>query len=234
MNQTQGYWLLSDALVAAFTMVVTLQAQYNSVASMNPPLCCGDFDSDIEVLKCWMGLEVVKVLAPFLSFAVRFSSDKAHNMLALMLDLRFKSLDCIIQYVGVDRARAIVQEYDNKFLIPYLVRIHRGLNPAVVATVEAADPKPVNCLFGGPSSTQEATEGLLIATLSVFRRLCIPSDQCAAPLVWWHLNGPRFPALSFLARQILAIPGSQIETERIFSVAGIFTSLRRCRLGFPI
>jgi hypothetical protein len=36
--------------------------------------------------------------------------------------------------------------------------------------------------------------------------------------------------MAFLALQILGIVGSQIETERIFSLVGIFTNLRKCRL----
>lgn len=35
----------------------------------------------------------------------------------------------------------------------------------------------------------------------------------------------------FLARQILAIPGSQIEIVRTFSVARLLCALRHCRLG---
>ncbi len=34
-----------------------------------------------------------------------------------------------------------------------------------------------------------------------------------------------------LAKQILAILGSQIEIEQIFNIVGVFTSLRKCRLG---
>ena len=37
--------------------------------------------------------------------------------------------------------------------------------------------------------------------------------------------------MAFLARQILGIVGSQIETVRIFSVAGVFNNLRRSKLG---
>jgi hypothetical protein len=33
-----------------------------------------------------------------------------------------------------------------------------------------------------------------------------------------------------LARQILGIPASQIETKKIFSIAGILTTLKRCQL----
>jgi hypothetical protein len=36
--------------------------------------------------------------------------------------------------------------------------------------------------------------------------------------------------LVFFAKQILRIVGSQIETECIFSLVGILTSFRRCRL----
>ena len=44
-------------------------------------------------------------------------------------------------------------------------------------------------------------------------------------------NGPRFPHVSFLARQILAILGSHVETGRIFCVVGFLCALHRCRLG---
>jgi len=33
-----------------------------------------------------------------------------------------------------------------------------------------------------------------------------------------------------LARQILGIPANQIETKKIFSIAGILTTLKRCQL----
>jgi hypothetical protein len=39
-----------------------------------------------------------------------------------------------------------------------------------------------------------------------------------------------FPTVGFLVRQILKIVGSQIEIERIFSLATILTNLKRCHL----
>jgi hemerythrin-like domain-containing protein len=39
-----------------------------------------------------------------------------------------------------------------------------------------------------------------------------------------------FPTNYFLARQILKIVGSQIEIEKIFSLANILTNLRKCHL----
>jgi hypothetical protein len=39
-----------------------------------------------------------------------------------------------------------------------------------------------------------------------------------------------FPTIDFYARKFLRIVGSQIETERIFSLTSILSSLRRCHL----
>jgi len=41
-----------------------------------------------------------------------------------------------------------------------------------------------------------------------------------------------FPIIGFCVRQILEIVGSQIETEKIFSLAIIFTNLKRCHLQY--
>jgi hypothetical protein len=40
-----------------------------------------------------------------------------------------------------------------------------------------------------------------------------------------------FPTFPFVVQQILGILGSQIKPKRIFSVVGVLTSLRCCRLG---
>ncbi len=50
------------------------------------------------------------------------------------------------------------------------------------------------------------------------------------PLQWWEKHESRFPIVVFLARQILGIVSSQIETKHIFSLVGIVTNLRRCHL----
>jgi hypothetical protein len=47
-------------------------------------------------------------------------------------------------------------------------------------------------------------------------------------LTWWQIEEQKFPTLVALARQILGISISQIEIEKIFSIVGIFTTLRRC------
>ena len=230
LNQTRGYWLLSDALAAAFRMSIELQGVYDQCSSVVPPLQVGDFESEIEILKARMAKTTVDVMKPFLRFSLQFVADRAHNMLSLMLDPRFKGLEYVIQYMGVAAAKQVVEDYDRKILIPYLVKVHKFLNPGD-SPATTLDHAPSNILFGAPASAEEACEGILIAELSLFRRLTIVHPEAEEPLTWWKLNASRFPSVSFLARQILAIPGSQIETERIFSIAGVLTSLRHCRLG---
>ena len=123
LNQTRGYWLLSDALAATLAISVELRAHIDHLSNMNPPLQHGDFDAELEILRGKMSLEAMFVMKHFLSFTQIFTSEKAHNMIVLMVDPRFKGLECVIAYTGVEKARAIVREYDQKVLIPYLVKV---------------------------------------------------------------------------------------------------------------
>jgi hypothetical protein len=43
-------------------------------------------------------------------------------MLAFMLDLRFKGLKCVIDFFGHDKAKLLAIKYDNKILIPLIVK----------------------------------------------------------------------------------------------------------------
>ncbi len=54
--------------------------------------------------------EIMVVLAPFFTFASTYIATKAHNMLTLMQDLCFKSLDVEKGFVG--RAKVIQMVVD--------------------------------------------------------------------------------------------------------------------------
>ena len=49
-------------------------------------------------------------------------------------------------------------------------------------------------------------------------------------LKWWQDHSKVLPRLSIFARQILSIPASTSASERLFSVGGLFDSLKRSRL----
>jgi hypothetical protein len=210
-----------------------MEAQQLQRSTVEPPLECDEFKSELEILYGRMVGEVATVLRPFLSFARTFDAGKAHNMLALILDPRFKDLEVILKYVGHDVAKQVVDKFDSKVLVPLLLKAATILSPiAIVELVATADPLPARTkLFGAPTSTAEASKGLLLTELSLFRRLVVDPTDIACPLMWWKEQESRFPTVAYATCQFLGIPGSQIECERIFSIADILTALRHSSLG---
>jgi hypothetical protein len=65
-----------------------------------------------------MTSEVMAILTPFLTFTSTYIASKAHNMLTLMLDPCFKSLDVVKGFVGRAKIIQMVAEYDNMSLMP--------------------------------------------------------------------------------------------------------------------
>jgi xanthine dehydrogenase molybdopterin-binding subunit B len=65
------------------------------------------------------------VLRPFLDFMDCFKLSKAHNMVVLMLDPRFKDLSIVGNYVGHSFAIWIVVAYDTKFILLTLKTLYQ-------------------------------------------------------------------------------------------------------------
>ncbi len=62
-----------------------------------------------------MRRQVITILRPSLDFMVSFKPSKAHDMVAIMLDLQFKDLSLVIDYVDHFFKIEIVATYDKKF-----------------------------------------------------------------------------------------------------------------------
>ena len=171
MNQTRGFWLLSDALVSAMTISVKLRVESNKRKVAVPSLEVGSLDSELEIMHGRIAKAGCVVLEPFLDFTFKFSKEKAHNMVAIMLDPRYKSLQSISKFVGPQTAKAVVMEYDRLALLPLLMQVHMHLNPKTPTTssqVDACESPEVDqfSLFGAGASEEEAAEGLLQKELS--------------------------------------------------------------------
>jgi len=68
-----------------------------------------------------MGLEVIKVIKPFLQVLKTFDGGQVHNMMAIMLDMHFKSLCLVENLLGLGNAIQLAIEYDAIFVLPFLM-----------------------------------------------------------------------------------------------------------------
>ncbi|CAL9691797.1 unnamed protein product [Knipowitschia caucasica] len=51
------------------------------------------------------------------------------------------------------------------------------------------------------------------------------------PLTWWKRNQSKYPHIAKLARYYLAVPGSSVPSERVFSTAGDIVTAKRSTLS---
>jgi hypothetical protein len=64
----------------------------------------------------------------FLSFMWQFEYERAHNMLCLMLDPRYKNLHFVFSFIGCNTDIFNIDEYDQKSLIPMLLKCNEQLH----------------------------------------------------------------------------------------------------------
>ncbi len=87
-----------------------------------------EFDSKLLTLQKKMWHEVVKVIRPFFLFLKTFDLHNVHKMFAIMLDLRFKFLRIVENYVGHGATIRLASKYDAKAMIPLLMACFDQLN----------------------------------------------------------------------------------------------------------
>ncbi len=74
-----------------------------------------------------MKCKVLEVLLLVISVMHVVDKKKGHNMLALMLNLGYKSMCLMTSYLGHEVATKLVVNYDEKLLLPLLFAFYKGL-----------------------------------------------------------------------------------------------------------
>ncbi len=93
-----------------------------------------------------------------------------------------------------------MQQYDDLIMMPMLKVVMGFLN---LGQSTSLDPPPLeqtltSCgLFKAIASIQEAIEGFLKAELFLFLRFHVENVDSLDPLMWWAINGSRFPNVDF-------------------------------------
>ncbi|KAK3244041.1 hypothetical protein CYMTET_46331 [Cymbomonas tetramitiformis] len=78
-------------------------------------------------------------------------------------------------------------------------------------------------------SRDDQIKQFALEEIAKFQKLKISQarDKEFSVLDWWAQCGGQFPSLRMLAQIIFSIPGSEIENERVFSIAGCVASIKR-------
>jgi hypothetical protein len=141
----------------------------------------------LGALRVQMMAKVQVVLASFLAFTSFYSANKAYNMLSLMLDPHFKSLDVVKTFVGRAKMIQIVAKYDSKTLLPLLVVAFHFLNPTIDGLIKETLVDD-DFIFRAVTLNAATLYGLLKNELGLFchlhvkvRRFCIPLDLVEVP-----------------------------------------------------
>ncbi len=131
--------------------------------------------------------EVCGNLDGFLSYFMKYEGNKAHNMLSLMLDPRFKSLKLISFLIGWQQAISIVEKYDQWSLFPMLLRCYHIFHPMVefghVANMQTNEESSLD-IFEMSIGTNEPIEEVANKELLMFRRFQVDVKEIKCPLEW--------------------------------------------------
>jgi hypothetical protein len=164
--------------------------------------------------------EIIKVLDSFLSFLKKYEKRKAHDMLSLMLDPRFKTLHLVSSIIGHEQGKAIVEEYDKKSLFSMLLKCYYHLHPLVEYERGVVDQRVEKDrsldIFEMTTNTSEPTIKLVNKELLIFRRYQVNVKDIKCPLQWWEKHENMFLIVDFCVRQILGIVGSQLRQKEYF------------------
>ncbi len=140
--------------------------------------------------------------------------------MAIMLNPSFNALQIVKSLVGHGSVIRLAFEYDAcKVVIPFLIMCFERLNLNTIAyatTIDDARLELGKNMFGMGASIEESFRTLVTRELFLF----IFSFACGNPLTWWCIHEGQFLNVGSLAKQILGIPSSQIETEWDFSLVG--------------
>jgi len=150
------------------------------------------------------------VLDFFLSFLKVYDKRKTHNMIFLMLNLRYKNLCIVSSFVGKEQGVVLVEEYDNKSLYPMLVKCHEHLHPLVRSNFFFVDQDifyhDYNLdIFELITSINEPVKEHVKKELLILKRYQLDVKDIKCLLHCWQKHEAMFLIVGFLVRHILKI-----------------------------
>ena len=142
--------------------------------------------------------------------------------IATILDPRckiqtFRNLGWVPQWIG-DAESAVQRIYHDQYAPAPL---SRPSTPPV--SDQFSEDDYMSAVFGNSQSSEIPS---LISELDIYLEDKVELPQ-VDPIEWWRTYESRFPNLSRMARDYLAIPATSVPSERCFSIAGSVLTKRR-------
>jgi F0F1-type ATP synthase beta subunit len=89
-----------------------------------------------------------------------------------------------------------------------------------------ANKSRVGSLYNLMETNKEMVLLVVKEHLKHYRIRKVSDEECKNLLAWWKVHESQFSYVVFVARHILGIVGSQIESERVFNIVGICTNMQ--------
>lgn len=163
------------------------------------------------------GKELVK------SIKARFPNPKEvkENLLSMVLDPRFK--DILLE----NHEKVLVRKHLKEEILTLVPDAKRApILPAPSSSVSSIWDS-----FDQLSETRFLSSDGITVEDEIQMFLKEKTDRTADPMQWWRSNQSKYPNVKLLARKYLAIPATQVSSERLFSTAGNVVTSKRGTLS---
>ena len=147
--------------------------------------------------------------------------------IATILDPRcklqvFRNLSWLPQWISTAEG-AIERIYHDQYAIAS--SLSRPSTPPITSSQTSFDDDYMSTVF----ATSQTTEIQSMSEVAIYLEEKVEGVQ-VDPLDWWRIYESRFPNLSRMARDYLAIPATSVPSERCFSIAGSVLTTRRAAM----
>jgi hypothetical protein len=126
---------------------------------------------------------------------------KGHNMLAIMLNPKYKSMCLVITYLGHEATTTLVVDYDKQLLLLLLLEVYKGLLPnggdCLEESTSLVDSRD---LFQQTNTITNTYKDIICQELGLFRRYLVDAEMYSCALTWWQTEKQNFPKLVALCK----------------------------------
>ena len=253
-NLQPGTSVLVHNLLLRYNAIDTYTAlNYLAVKYCATYVCvfyCCRMEQDTRHLSLLMREHIKDKIEPAVLPFLQLKTDRGNEVMAVLLDPRFCKGGLFRSLAdSAAAARELFKGYTETLLIPAAVHLKQFYISQNAAPDERntgddnspeVQPDEDDCMDSDDDEEADATDVATIERavrqeLKNFRKdKDLPTsatDNKVDPLKWWAKHAAQYPLLAPLVRIVFSCPGSQIECERVFSLAGLLTSSLRNRMS---